>query len=239
MRNLARLIQRWLNNFREGAQTASGSAPDIIKTFARDKEESKTKASAVFTLFVALFATLTAFAGPAAPIAASLSGLSIAGSGATQWIPESTKDPRFDTLGDLQQAVVDVQESVDGAITEYFKQLFVNVPPKGDWDRGTMLARAVESGAFADQDYITKEGNGTASDMTRLIQAAMISETWHASRMVVVKWSYDGEMAKNWNPCGSGDKTIFMKERTKEGVDKGNADHIVACPFDRNNVIVS
>lgn len=78
----------------------------------------------------------------------------------------------------------------------------------------------------------------TSTEMTRIVQAAVIREAWDAARVAVVRWSHDGSMAeRNWNPCGSGDWSIGHDKSWKHK--DLHADHIVACPFGKNHIIVS
>lgn len=158
----------------------------------------------------------------------AIAGILTAGAGAASLGSESpVEDPRFDDFSKLEKSLGDMKLIVADAISNYFDQLLVQTPPNGDWGLSTELARALESGVFAYQDFGTGENSVNLRVMVRLIQASIISEAWNSGQVAIVKRSKDGHMAQvaDFNPC-FGDKKRY------------GMDHGVACQFDQNYMIV-
>jgi hypothetical protein len=230
MRNYARFLQRWYSVLTDSIDTADLFTADIANTFlSYAPSESSALEASWLTIAAGIFTAVGAFLPAAGSIPANgVAGVLTAAAGATGLADtDPAKDPRFDSFADLESSIGNMKLVVTGAITQYFNRLLVNTPPNNDWDKGTELARALEKGAFAEQDFGTRESSVDTAVMVRNIRASIISEAWNTGQVAIVKWSSDSDLATRfkYNPCFGGKRY--------------GTDHAVACQFGKNYVIVS
>ncbi|MBE3048678.1 hypothetical protein IMZ48_40505 [Candidatus Bathyarchaeota archaeon] len=170
MSNLARVLQSWLRNFKEGVDTAELYSAEIADRFLMYSTASPASPSAWLTVAARMFATVGVFAGAAASVSinavAGLATMAAGASGVDTGSPP--EDPRFDTFAELSSTLGDMKLMVEKSITDYFNQLFIEVPEQGNWEQGTQLARILVSGLFANQDIGGGMDDATSTDMTRM-----------------------------------------------------------------------
>jgi len=228
MRNHARFLQRWYSVFMDSVDTAELFTSSIATTFLSHAPVDTSAAEAAWlTIAAGMFTAIGAFlpAGGSMP-ANAVSGVLTAAAGSAGLASQNPpQDPRFDDFGDLQKSLGNMKLVVANAITDYFDRLLTETPPDDDWDRGTELARVLESGVFADQDFATGESSIDLDVMVNLIRASVISEAWNSGSVAIIKWSKDSYLSKNFdfNPCFGGERW--------------GMDHAVACQFNKNYMI--
>lgn len=228
MHNYARFLQRWYRTFSDSVDTAALFTAEITLTFLSYAPiDSSADPASWLTIASGMFTSAGAFLpGINGAIVNEAAGILTAAAGIVGLASESPpEDPRFTDFAGLEDSIGNMKLVVLDAIGAYFKRLLTASPPDGDMAAGTELAHALNSGVFADQDFGTGEGAMDITTMTRLIQAAIISEAWNSGKVAILKWSSTGEMSQYFNPC-------FGEERY-------GLDHIVACEYGKNYVIVS
>jgi hypothetical protein len=228
MRNHARFLQRWYSVVSDSIDTANMFTASMADTFlAYPAADAGADAASWLTIVAGIFTGIGAFLPPAGAIPANaVTGVMTAAAGAVGLASEDPpKDPRFDNFAELGTSLGNMKLVVTEAITDYFNRLLTETPPDSDWGRGTELARALESGIFADQDFGTGESSVDLDIMVDLIRASIISEAWNTGSVAIVKWSNDSYFSKKaFNPCFGGDRW--------------GMDHAVACQFNKNFMIV-
>ncbi|SPN96523.1 related to acetylxylan esterase [Cephalotrichum gorgonifer] len=228
MRNLARTLQRWYAVFSDSVDTASLFTASISTEFLwRKPEDVSADPASWLTIVAGMFAAIGAILPPAGNIPANgIAGILTLGAGAAGLTPsDPVEDVRFSDFAKLQSSLGRMKSTVQTAMAEYFDTMLASLPPDGDREKGTELARLLESGAFADQDFGTSEPVDAGSDMVTRIRAAIIAEAWNNDHVSIVKWSRTGKMAEYFDPCGR-DSTV-----------RGGTDHAIACQFDNNYII--
>lgn len=157
-------------------------------------------------------------------------GIFTVAAGATSFAAGTPEpDLEFVTFADLSTALGEMLTWARGAMSAQFDRYFVETPPNHNRERGSELARMLESGIWANQD-IAQAGTSAiwkTDNVKSMVQAAMISEVWNSGGVAIFKWSKDHTLAKDWgfNPCFGG-----MKYEMD--------DHI-ACINGQNYLIVS
>lgn len=228
MRNFARFLQRWRERLTDGVTTSSLYIAEITDTFlSYDAADTGAQAASWLTIGAGMLTTIGAFLPAAAGGPTNgFVGLLTAAAGAASWRDESpVKDPRFTDFGKLEASLGRMKQATVAGITNYFNEMLVNTPPDGDWGKGTALARILEEGAFADQDFATGESFPSVDLMVELIQASIISEAWNSGSVAIVKWSRDHPLSSDYfNPCFGGERY--------------GLDSHIACQMDKNWVIV-
>lgn len=212
MRNFARFLQRWRERLTDGVTTSSLYVAEITDTFlSYSAADTGAQAASWLTIGAGMLTTIGAFL-PAA--------------GAASWGDESpVQDPRFTDFSKLEANLGRMKQATVAGITNYFNEMLVNTPPDGDSGKGTQLARMLEGGAFADQDFATGESFPSVDLMVELIQASIISEAWNSGSVAIVKWSRDHPLSSDYfNPCFGGERY--------------GLDSHIACQMDKNWVIV-
>lgn len=188
MRNYALFLQRYYTSISNVINTVSLSTGSIADNFAADGgEDIEMNDAAWYTLASGIITAGTAFlpafgqvtGGSFGGIFTALAG--IAGAMGT------VEDPRFTTFADLQSNLGKLKESAQAMIDKYFDRLFRNSPPNKDTDKGTELAKLLQSGIWAEQD--TAELSYKESDIIRMIHSSMISELWNAQQFTIVRFS--------------------------------------------------
>ena len=228
MRNFARFLQRWNERLKDGVTTSSLFVGEITDTFlSYSAEDTGAQAASWLTIGAGMLTTIGAFLpGAAAGPTNGFVGLLTAAAGAASWSDESpVQDPRFTDFSKLEASLGRMKIAVTTGITKYFDEMLVETPPNGDWGKGTALARVLEEGAFADQDFGTGKSFPSLDLMVRLIQASIISEAWNSGSVAIVKWSKDHPLSGEFfNPCFGGKRYSL--------------DSHIACQMDKNWIIV-
>jgi hypothetical protein len=229
MRNHARFLQRWYSVFMDSVDTADLFTSSISTTFlSHAPVDTSAEAASWLTIAAGMFTAIGAFLPAVGQMPANaVAGVLTAGAGSVGLASLSPpQDPRFDDFAGLSKSLGNMKLVVADAITDYFNRLLTDTPPDDDWDRSTELARALESGVFADQDFATRESSIDLSVMVNMIRASIISEAWNSGSVAIIKWSKDSYLSKNFefNPCFGGDRW--------------GMDHAVACQFNKNYMIV-
>ncbi|KAM0085819.1 hypothetical protein ACKRZS_001908 [Fusarium odoratissimum] len=229
MGNFALFQQKWYKAVKDGVDAASKSSGDIADKFLPvSAEDALANPAAWLTIVAGMFTTIGEITpgvlGSGVNFAA---GVLTIGAGAASFGADSTEpSPQFKSFANLNKALGDMVEWTRRAMAEQFNRYFVDTPPNNNRERGSELARAIESGIWANQD-IAQADSDTIWDSGRvqsMIQAAMISEMWNTGEVAIFKWSRDHELAKwGFNPCFDGNK---------HGLDKH-----VGCLNDQNYLI--
>ncbi|RYP05273.1 hypothetical protein DL764_003934 [Monosporascus ibericus] len=227
MRNHARFLQRWYSVFMDSVDTADLFTSSVATTFlSHSPTDSRADEASWLTIASGMFTAVGAFLPVGGGGPNYIAGVLTVGAGAAGLAAENPPaDPRFDNFSELQKSLGNMKLVVADAITKYFNRLLTETPPDNDWGRGTQLARALESGVFADQGFATGKSSINVGVMTRLIRASIISEAWNMGSVVIVKWSSDSYLSNKFkfNPCFGGNRW--------------GMDHAVACQFNKNYMI--
>lgn len=229
MHNFASFLQTWYDVFSDSIDTTSLFTAKIASSFLwHSPADVSSDPASWLTIIAGLFTAVGAILPPAGQIPANgISGILTAGAGAAGFTPsDPPEDVRFTDFSELQAALGKMKQMVQGSLTSYFDTMLATLPPDGDRNKGTELARILEGGAFADQDFGIKKPNNVVRDMTKVIQASVIAEAWNNGHVIIAKWSHTGKMAEFFDPCG------------RDAARRRGIDHACACQFDNNYVIV-
>ncbi|KAM0323888.1 hypothetical protein ACHAQA_008469 [Verticillium albo-atrum] len=157
-----------------------------------------------------------------------LAGILTAGAGIAAGMEASPSlDPRFDSFSELQSKLGAILDAVDSATAKYFNRLIIERPPNHDMARGTELARIVESGVMADQDFGLDDNSINPIAQRQLLRAPLLSEVWNSQDVFIVKFGRNQVDAPGfkYSPC-------FGTNQAVEQLGRHNA-----CPGDANWMI--
>lgn len=203
MRNFARFLQAWYDELNESIDTTSLFTAKFSDTFLYySAEDASADPASWLTIVAGMLATVGVFAPP--PVAAgtnAVAGILTAAAGTAGLVGQAPgQDPRFTNFGDMQSKLGFMKTAVTTALNKYFDRLFVDTPPEKHWERGTELARILENGAFADQDFTSTP---THEVMVNMIKGSLINEMWNSGNMAIVKWSNENELSTSfgYSPC--------------------------------------
>ncbi|SCO35389.1 related to acetylxylan esterase [Fusarium fujikuroi] len=212
MGNFALFQQKWYKAVKDGVDSASKSSGAIADKFLPvSAEDALANPAAWLTIVAGMFTTIGGIApGMLGNGVNFVAGVLTIGAGAASFGADSTEpSPQFKSFASLDKALGDMVEWTRKAMAAQFNRYFVETPPNNDRPRGSELARAIESGIWANQD-IAQADSETIWDSGRvqsMIEAAMISEMWNTGEVAIFKWSKDHDLAKwGFNPCFDGNK---------------------------------
>lgn len=228
MRNFAFYMQAFHSTILRSVVRTSFDTSLIARNFLVVENPSMS-ASAWITIASGMVATFAAVVPGTAGAGGALAGILTAGAGIAAGVEGSPSlDPRFDTFGDLENKLGAIMDAVDEATAKYFHRLIVEKPPNNDIVRGTELARIVESGDMANQDFALGEGIIDAKVQRQLLRAPLLSEVWNAQDVFIVKFGREQIDTPDfkYSPCFG----------TNQGVSELGRHN--ACPGDANYQIV-
>lgn len=229
MRNFARFLQSWYEELGESIDTSSLFTAEFSGTFlSYSAKDSSADPAAWLTIVAGMLTTVGAFGPPGTAVASNaVAGILTAAAGAASMVGQApVKDPRFTNFGELQSKLGFMKVAVTTALADYFDRIFVKNPPEKHWERGTELARILENGAFASQDFVSTPRHDVIVNM---VKASLINEMWNSGNVAIVKWSNDNELSTKfgYSPCF---ETHLLTLYNK---------HAVACEMGQNFLIVS
>ncbi|KAM0263654.1 hypothetical protein ACHAPA_008628 [Fusarium lateritium] len=215
MGNFAKFQQKWYKAIDDGVKEAGLSAASIANTFlVLEPKTSLANPAAWLTIVAGMFTSIGAMAPGIAVASNVAAGVFTIGAGAASFGADDLESgPQFDSFADLSNTLGELLKWTRKHMGARFNRYFVETPPNHNRDRGSELARVLESGVWADQDVSEKEyGNiWTIDDVKSMIVGSMISEMWNTGEVAIFKWSKDHTLAKDWgfNPCFGGDKYLM------------------------------
>lgn len=203
MRNFARFLQAWYKQLTDSIDTTSLFTAKFSGTFLYyAAEDASADPASWLTIVAGILATVGVFAPPPAAAGTNaVAGILTAAAGTAGMVGEAPgQDPRFTNFGEIQSKLGDMKIAVTTALDDYFDRLFVETPPEKHWERGTELARILEDGAFAAQDFTSTPRH---EDMVNMIKASLINEMWNSGNVAIVKWSNGNELSTSfgYSPC--------------------------------------
>lgn len=207
------------------------SAGSIAKTFlVSSPETSLANPAAWLTIVAGMFTSIGAVAPGIAVASNVAAGVFTIGAGAASFGADDVDSgPQFDSFADLSSSLGKMLEWTRKNMGAQFNRYFVDTPPNNNRERGSELARILESGVWADQDVTDPNYKDiwTIDDVKSMVQGAMISEMWNTGEVAIFKWSKDHPLAKDWgfNPCF--------------GSESYRMDDYIACINGQNYLIVS
>ncbi|KAF4445873.1 hypothetical protein F53441_10435 [Fusarium austroafricanum] len=211
MHNFALFQQHWYDAIEKGVNEAkpAGIATKFLPVSPKDALASP---AAWLTIVAGMFTSIGAVSVPGVSVGSNLAaGIFTIGAGAASFgAADDGPSPQFSTFAELEDATAKMLRWTRKAMAAQFDRYFVNTPPDNNRERGSELARALESGLWANQNLAqpASETILPKEKITKMIQSAMISEVWNAGQVAIFKWPKDHTLAKDWgfNPCFGGDK---------------------------------
>ena len=228
IRNVEVFLQTFYDRVWAGLYQEGFDNGDLVITFiSNDPAGVDIGAAGALTVAAGAFTAIGAIATGGAAIAVNvIAGLLTMGAGMASG-SSPPQDVRFDDFSDISSSVGSLGRYIGGELNAFHERLINQTPSDDDFEAGMELARTVQDGGFADQDFITKI-DINATNIRNVVIASIISEVWNAQDVAIIKWSDDSWVSTEW---GGGYSPCFGKSN---GVDiEGH----VACYGDKNYAI--